>query len=171
MMITKNHIFDIDSEEDFNAVALESFHYQAQNTPVYQQYLTLLHIDISSVSHYTQIPFLPIQFFKTQVVLAAGSAPQVTFSSSGTTGMINSKHPVADLSWYRASFRRAFQQFYGDVKDIAILALLPSYLEREGSSLIYMVDDLIKSSQQPESNYFLYNHDELFTTLRFLSGK
>src|SRR5690606_29765303 len=102
---------------------------------------------------------------------AAGAAPQVTFSSSGTTGMINSKHPVADISWYEESFRRAFDLFYGDIKSIAVLALLPSYLEREGSSLIYMVDDLIKSSQQPESNYFLYNHGDLYDSLQQLRDK
>src|SRR5690606_33403214 len=170
-MLTKEQIFTIDNEKDFNAMALESFHYQAHHTPVYQQYLSLLGTDISSISHYTQIPFLPIQFFKTQAVLAAGSAPQVTFSSSGTTGMINSKHPVADISWYEESFRRAFHQFYGDVKDMAILTLLPSYLEREGSSLIYMVDDLITSSQQLESNYFLYNHADLYTRLLSLRDK
>ena len=170
-MITKEHIFGIHNEEDFNHWALEIFHFQAKNNPVYQQYIHLLRTDILSVSHYTQIPFLPIQFFKTQDVVVSGQKPQITFSSSGTTGMINSKHHVPDLTWYAESFRRAFHHFYGNIEEIAILALLPSYLEREGSSLIYMVDDLIQSSKQPESNYFLYNHEDLYQSLLQLKRK
>jgi len=85
--------------------------------------------------------------------------------------MVNSKHYVPDISWYEESFRQAFQHFYGRIEDIAILALLPSYLERDGSSLIYMVDDLIRSSHQPESNYFLYNHEDLYQSLIQLKSK
>ena len=170
-MIAKESVFSIQNEEDFNRVALEVFQYQFQNNKVYQQYVRNLHIDTSVISHYSEIPFLPIQFFKTQKVSTLDTSPQITFTSSGTTGMVNSQHPVYDLEWYEMSFRKAFQQFYGNIEDIAVLALLPSYLEREGSSLIYMVDDLIQVSQQPESNYFLYNHDELYTTLQQLQGK
>src|SRR5690606_12544797 len=119
----------------------------------------------------SEIPFLPIQFFKTQKVSTINQKPQVTFTSSGTTGMINSQHYVYDLDWYEMSFRKAFKEFYGNIEDIEILALLPSYLERDGSSLIYMVDDLIQASQQPESNYFLYNHDDLFENLQQLQAK
>jgi len=170
-MITKEQIFNIHSEKDFNVLALESFFYQVESNLVYQQYINFLHVDISAISHYSQIPFLPIQFFKTQQVLASGFEPEITFTSSGTTGMINSRHPVPDISWYEESFRRAFHRFYGNIEDIALLALLPSYLEREGSSLIYMVDDLIKSSKQPESNYFLYNHADLYQSLLQLKNK
>ncbi len=91
---------------------------------------------------------------------------ETTFTSSGTTGMINSKHLVTDISWYEESFRRAFEIFYGDIKDYCILALLPSYLEREGSSLIYMAEDLVKRSANPDSGFFLYNHDELFQQIK-----
>ncbi len=164
-MITKKDIFGIHNEEDFNRWALKTFRDQAKNNPVYQQYIRLLHTDIASVSHYTQIPFLPIQFFKTQDVLISDCKPRITFTSSGTTGMINGKHHVPDISWYEKSFRLAFQQFYGNIDHIALLALLPSYLERNGSSLIYMIDDLMKSSKQAESNYFLYNHDDLYKSL------
>ena len=170
-MITKEHIFGLNSEEDFNHWALKTFHFQAKNNPVYQQYIQLLRTNTSSLIHYTQIPFLPIQFFKTQDILVSGSKLQITFSSSGTTGMVNSKHYVPDISWYEESFRQAFQHFYGRIEDIAILALLPSYLERDGSSLIYMVDDLIRSSHQPESNYFLYNHEDLYQSLIQLKSK
>lgn len=167
----KNKVFNISNENDFNQVSLEVFRHQASSNALYKKYLQSLKIDIERVKHFREIPFLPIQFFKTQDVLEEGLTPQISFTSSGTTGMINSQHHVPDLDWYEQSFQKAFEGFYGDVKDIALLALLPNYLERNGSSLIYMVDDLIKSSQQPESNYFLYNHDELYETLKGLKAK
>jgi hypothetical protein len=170
-MIAKDLVFSIRNEDDFNQIALKVFQYQFENNNVYAQYVQHLYIDISAIHHYTQIPFLPIQFFKTQTVSTLPNQPQITFTSSGTTGMISSQHHVYDLEWYETSFRKAFDQFYGNVEEIAILALLPSYLEREGSSLIYMVDDLINSSQQPESNYFLYNHAELHDILLRLKQK
>lgn len=160
-----NKIFNIQSEEEFNHCALEVFRFQAQNNKIYQQYIDILGINPKDIIHYKNIPFLPIQFFKSQDIIVEGLIPEVTFSSSGTTGMITSKHLVAKSSLYIESFRNAFEEFYGDVKDIAILALLPSYLERSGSSLIYMVDDLINRSEKAESGYFLYNHDDLFNRL------
>lgn len=167
----KNKVFNISNENDFNQVSLEVFRHQASSNALYKKYLQSLKIDIEQVKHFREIPFLPIQFFKTQDVLEEGLTPQISFTSSGTTGMINSQHHVPDLDWYEKSFQKAFELFYGEIKDIALLALLPNYLERNGSSLIYMVDDLIKSSQQPESNYFLYNHDELYETLKGLKAK
>lgn len=160
-----DQIFHIQTEEQFNQCSLAVFRYQAENVSVYRQYLEIIKVNPNSIKHYREIPFLPIQFFKSQSIIAENKSPELTFSSSGTTGMITSKHLVADKEWYIRSFRKTFEQFYGDVKEIAILALLPSYLEREGSSLIYMVDDLIKRSEQKESNYFLYNHEELYKTL------
>ncbi|TDQ79976.1 long-chain-fatty-acid--protein ligase [Sphingobacterium yanglingense] len=167
----RDQVFNIQTEQDFNTIALEIFNFQAQHTPVYRDYIQALRIAPETIVDYRQIPFLPIQFFKTHAVVAENHSPEITFSSSGTTGMITSKHPVPDLSWYTDSFRKAFDLFYGDVQDIAILALLPNYLEREGSSLIYMVDDLIQSSQQTESGYFLYNHDDLYNSLKQLQQK
>ncbi|MGJ1318173.1 acyl transferase [Sphingobacterium spiritivorum] len=164
-------IFEIQSDKQFNDNCLSIFRYQYDHCQTYKQYVDYLHIDTKDIAHYTQIPFLPIELFKSQEIITSGSVPQVTFSSSGTTGMITSKHLVADAKLYESSFRKAFKQFYGDVRDIAVLALLPSYLERSGSSLIYMVDDLIKSSEQPESGYFLYNHADLFTALQKLKQK
>lgn len=167
----KDIVFNITDENTFNEVALEIFNHQALNNDVYRTYIQHLGVDKNQIQNFRQIPFLPIQFFKTQNVIEKSKIPQITFTSSGTTGMINSQHHVPDVTWYEDSFRKAFHLFYGDVKEIAILALLPSYLERKGSSLIYMVDDLIKSSVQPESNYFLYNHNDLFETLERLKQK
>lgn len=170
-MMTRQQVFEIKTEQDFNKAAIEVFHYQAQHIPIYRDYINALRIDTQSINNYKRIPFLPIQFFKSHQVLAEDLSSEITFSSSGTTGMINSSHHVPDLQWYTDSFRKAFQLFYGNVQDIAILALLPSYLEREGSSLIYMVDDLIQASNQSESNYFLYNHQELYDSLLQLQKK
>lgn len=156
---------EIQTEDDFNAYCLETYQFQLQHCQVYRNYVSLLGKEKNKLQHYTEIPFMPIEFFKTQKVLADGMDPQIIFSSSGTTGMVTSKHLVADVSIYEQTFRRIFEDFYGPITDIAVLALLPSYLERSGSSLIYMIDDLMKQSKQAESNYFLYNHRELYDTL------
>ncbi|MCA5003534.1 LuxE/PaaK family acyltransferase [Sphingobacterium bovistauri] len=170
-MVAKEDVFSIENDDDFNRIALKIFQYQIENNEVYKKYVNNLHIDKSTVQHYTDIPFLPIQFFKTQKVSTIQNKPLITFTSSGTTGMINSQHHVYDLDWYELSFRKAFEQFYGKAENVAILALLPSYLERDGSSLIYMIDDLIKSSNLPQSNYFLYNHEELYHILNQLKSQ
>ena len=119
-------------------------------------------MDISTVA---EIPFLPISFFKTHEVVSNKNIPQQIFSSSGTTGMVQSRHLVTDLSIYDQSFNQAFELFYGPIKDTCLLALLPSYLERDGSSLIYMVDALIQQSEHPNSGYFLHNHMDLHKVL------
>lgn len=161
-------IFTIDNETTFNEVALNVFRHQAIHCQVYRDYIGYLQIDTTAINHYTQIPFLPIAFFKSHEVLSTDSKIEIVFSSSGTTGQITSKHLVSDLSLYEQSFNQAFQQFYGHPDDTCLLALLPSYLEREGSSLIYMVDHLLKQSKHPLSGYFLHNHDQLYTTLQTL---
>ena len=107
-MIAKDLVFSIRNEDDFNQIALKVFQYQLENNNVYAQYVQHLNIDISAIHHYTQIPFLPIQFFKTQTVSTLPNQPQITFTSSGTTGMISSQHHVYDLEWYETSFRKAF---------------------------------------------------------------
>jgi hypothetical protein len=154
-------LFSIQNESAFNSVALEVFKLQAKECPVYNDYLHFLNVKPDQINDVSNIPFLPIEFFKSHQI----------FSSSGTTGSQTSKHYVSDLSIYEESFRTGFELFYGDTANVAILALLPSYLERTGSSLIYMVDDLIKSSQCLESGYFLYNYDELYETLVSLKAK
>jgi hypothetical protein len=161
----KQEVFSISNDEQFNAIALQVFHHQAKTCAVYHDFLTGLKTNIDVVTNIIQIPFLPIEFFKNHRVVSSNEPEQVTFTSSGTTGMITSRHRVTDVSWYVDSFRKAFQLFYGDIKDYTVLALLPSYLEREGSSLIYMADDLIKQSGDPDSGFFLYNHDELYRQL------
>lgn len=171
MTAFEQSIFSIEDEIAFNQIALEIFEYQVQNCPVYQDYVYYLGSDKRKITHYTEIPFLPIEFFKTQDIIANNKKPQIIFTSSGTTGITTSQHLVAKQSLYEKSYNTSFQHFYGDIQDTAILALLPSYLERSGSSLIYMVDDLIKQSRVKESGYFLYNHQELYDTLLILKKK
>jgi len=159
-------IFAIDNETAFEQNALAIFRHQAANCVVYRDYIGYLNIDPSSITDYRKIPFLPISFFKNHEVLSNNSKPEIVFSSSGTTGQTTSRHLVSDVKIYEQSFNLAFQQFYSNPKDICILALLPSYLEREGSSLIYMVDDLLKQSQHPKSGYFLHDLEKLYQTLQ-----
>jgi len=166
----KQQIFSISNDQQFADAALQVFRYQAENCPVYHEFITNLKIDPASVKNIKDIPFLPISFFKSHDVISDNNNVQVTFTSSGTTGMINSKHLVTDVSWYEESFRRAFELFYGDIKSYCILALLPSYLEREGSSLIFMAEDLVKHSLNPDSSFYLYNHEELFQQLQKQQG-
>ncbi len=163
---SKQQVFSIQNDEQFTDIALQVFRFQAQNCTVYREFITNLKVDPEAVTNITQIPFLPISFFKSHEVLSDTGKAQATFTSSGTTGMINSRHLVTDLNWYEESFRRAFEIFYGDIKEYCILALLPSYLEREGSSLIYMAEDLVERSDNPDSDFYLYNHDELFQQLK-----
>jgi len=121
--------------------------------------------DKSNVKSIEEIPFLPIQFFKSYEILSSQNPTQETFTSSGTTGATTSKHLVTDVNLYEQSFRKAFSQFYGNIEDYVVLALLPSYLERDGSSLIYMVNDLIEGSNHPESGFYLNNYDALIHKL------
>ena len=165
---TSQDIFSITGEREFNELALAVFNFQAINSSVYAAFLSNLGLNASEIKHIEQIPYLPIEFFKTQEITCPAGAPEIIFTSSGTTGSSQSKHLVTDLSIYEQSYRRCFRQFYGNVQDMAILALLPSYQEREGSSLIYMIDDLIRQSRLEQSGYFLYNHSELAETLEAL---
>ena len=164
-MITAADIFAISNQKQFEKIALKVFRYQYENNLVYQEFCNYLKVDVQKVKSLVQIPFLPIQFFKSHAVVSNTDAIEETFTSSGTTGMITSKHLVTDASIYEESYRKAFSQFYGNIEDYVVLALLPSYLEREGSSLIYMVEDLIQLSNQPESGFYLHNHDELIKKL------
>jgi phenylacetate-coenzyme A ligase PaaK-like adenylate-forming protein len=169
----KNNIFNIISEEQFNDVALKVFKHQFENSPVYRSFCDLLYIHPSDIKTIDKIPFLPIQFFKSRKVLSSLETVKTTFTSSGTTGSVTSKHFVTDLSYYEESYINGFKHFYGSIEDYVILALLPNYLEREGSSLIYMVNDLIKKSNHKESGFYLNNIDELASKLNDLdkSGK
>lgn len=160
-MIDYNKIFQINTEEQFNAVALEVFRYQFENNRVYRSFCDLLYKHPSEVKKIEDIPFLPIQFFKTHKIISSQKEPLQVFESSGTTGSINSKHYVTDLELYKQSFRQGFKHFYDNIEDYTVLALLPSYLERNNSSLVYMVNDLIKKSNNPNSGFYLNNLDKL----------
>jgi len=157
----KKEIFQITSREQFERIALEVFRYQAQNIPIYKEYTERLRVNPLEVNSIEKIPFLPIQFFKTREVKPTDSHAEEVFTSSGTTGDQTSRHFVVDTNLYIKSFTSAFNQFYGKASDYCILALLPSYLERQGSSLIYMVDRLIKLSNHPESGFILNELDLL----------
>lgn len=164
-------LFSIQSESDFNQLAIETFQFQAAKNQVYSRFVEALGIDRDKVNEVSRIPFLPVEFFKSHPVKSGEYEPQIIFSSSGTTGMIQSRHLVKEISLYEDSFLNGFNFFYGDISQYTILALLPSYLEREGSSLIYMVDELIKRSGQALSGYFLHNHRDLYTTLQKLQAE
>ncbi|SEN57992.1 Acyl-protein synthetase, LuxE [bacterium A37T11] len=166
-------IFELQNPQTFTALALAIFRIQAQYCGVYKDYLSYLGIDEARIQTVDEIPYLPIEFFKNHQILLEGLSTELVFSSSGTTSTSTSRHYVSDSRIYTKSFCAAFEQFYGSPANMAILALLPSYLEREGSSLIYMVDNLIKQSKSPESGFFLYDHNQLYHTLSKLkeSGK
>jgi phenylacetate-coenzyme A ligase PaaK-like adenylate-forming protein len=161
-------LFD-DSAHGFEAVALEVFQYQFNNNSFYRRFCELQHKSPETVTTIQDIPFLPIEFFKQQTIYSFSQEPEIIFTSSGTTGSITSRHPVAKLSLYQESFLRAFRHFYGDEKEWTILALLPSYLEREGSSLVVMADELIRRSKHEESGFYLRNYSELAQQLTALS--
>ncbi|HCF03750.1 acyl transferase [Flavobacterium sp.] len=160
-MISTHDIFTSNNQKQFDKMALKVFRFQYENNLVYREFCDFLKTDVQKVKTIQQIPFLPIQFFKSHEVVSNSNPILTTFTSSGTTGIVTSKHLVTDVSIYEESYRKGFSQFYGNIEDYVVLALLPSYLEREGSSLIHMVDDLIQLSNHPDSGFYLHNYDEL----------
>lgn len=164
-------IFNLSDQIEFNGVALKTFHHQAVNNRVYKSFLNLLGIEIDSINSIRDIPFLPIEFFKTHDIVSSNDPIEQIFLSSGTSGMIQSRHLVNDLKVYEESFSRGFEHFYGPVQNFTILALLPGYLEREGSSLIYMVDQMIQKSKSEHSGFYLHNLGELEKKLVLLDGQ
>ena len=161
LMMDTNAIFNIQTETEFENLAIQIFKFQFENNRVYRSFCDLLYIHPSDVKSLKDIPFLPIQFFKSHSVLSSKESVQTTFTSSGTTGSNTSKHLVTNLEIYEQSFKKGFEHFYGAIEDYVVLALLPSYLERSGSSLIYMVDAFIKQSNHTESGFYLNNLSEL----------
>jgi phenylacetate-coenzyme A ligase PaaK-like adenylate-forming protein len=164
-LISTTDIFSISNPKQFEKIALKVFRFQYENNLVYKEFCTLMNTNVQEVKSLQQIPFLPIQFFKSHTVVSNKNSFQETFTSSGTTGNITSRHYVTDISLYEESYQKGFAQFYGNIEDYVILALLPSYLEREGSSLIYMVKDLIAKTNNPESGFYLHNHEALIEKL------
>jgi hypothetical protein len=159
------HNFFSLSPADFEQVALDVFHYQWKHNALYRNYGELLGVQPREVRSLQRVPFLPISFFKNHRVASGDFNEEVIFESSGTTGSSVSRHFIKDLNIYRQSFRQAFTLFYGDPRSYCILGLLPSYLERGHSSLVYMVDHLIRESGHPLSGFYLYDHEKLSRTL------
>tara|TARA_R110002012_G_scaffold70712_1_gene182014 strand:+ start:140299 stop:141273 length:975 start_codon:yes stop_codon:yes gene_type:complete len=157
----EKEIFKIENAAEFQRLAIEVFRFQYENVRVYRNFCDFLNIKVSEVKTIEEIPFLPIQFFKSHKVIAEKKPEETIFTSSGTTGSTTSKHYVADLKLYETSFLKAFERQYGNPSNFVILALLPSYLEREGSSLIFMVDKLIELSNNPHNGFYLFEMDAL----------
>lgn len=155
---------------DFEPLALSVFRFQAEFNPVYSQFISLLGVDCDNVESLQQIPFMPVGFFRNHKVVSGSVKPEIIFTSSGTTGSATSKHYLLSKILYEESFMRGFSYFYGDASNYVILALLPSYLEREGSSLVYMADRLINETQSPSSGFFMKNHDDLLKTIEKVRG-
>jgi len=164
-LINPQDLFTISSHKQFEKMALKVFRFQYESNLVYHEFCDFLNTDVQKVKSLEQIPFLPIQFFRSHEIVSTTDAIQEIFTSSGTTGTITSKHLVTDVSLYEQSYQNAFSEFYGNIEDYVVLALLPSYLERSGSSLIYMVKDLIELSNNEHSGFYLRNYDELITKL------
>lgn len=170
-MKLEERIFSIKTNEEFEQISLEIFDYQFKNNVTYKEFCSYLKKNPDNMRSVYDIPFLPIEFFKSKRVFCGNNTEQQIFTSSGTTGMVTSKHFVKDISIYEKSFREGFELFYGKPSEYAILALLPSYLERSGSSLIYMVEDLIKQSKNKNSGFYLYELDKLAEILKDLDKK
>ena len=170
-MRLSKRIFNISNEDEFNSIALEVFDFQYKNIPVYKKYVDLVKSQKKSINDYKEIPFLPIDFFKSNHIIADNSKIEKTFLSSGTSNTIRSKHLVKDLELYEQTFSAGYKHFYSDPKEWTILALLPSYLDQGDSSLIYMVNNFIKKSENPESNYINYDLDVLKNLILKLKNK
>ncbi|PLX02963.1 MAG: acyl transferase [Marinilabiliales bacterium] len=166
----EQQIFAVESPNDFNELSLKIFQYQFENNAVYRKYAQNIGKEPSNVLSPESIPFLPISFFKTHKVVTYNKPSEIIFSSSGTGNNGNSKHHIAKLSVYEDSFTKGFKKFYGDAEDYVILALLPSYLERGGSSLVYMAQKLIEKSKHPESGFYLNDYEKLYDMLLSLKA-
>lgn len=165
-MIETDEIFNINSQSEFREKAIAVFRYQYHNNEIYKKWTDLLKINPALITEITQLPFLPIQFFKTHEILSSSKNKNtVVFTSSSTTSQTPSKHIVNDISIYEKSFLKGFEKFYGEISDYCILALLPGYLERQGSSLVYMCERLIKESKHPLSGFFLHNKKALIENI------
>ncbi len=164
---TAKRIFDFNIS-DFDSLAIDIFRFQYKNNGIYRQFADALGVHSGQVEAPVQIPFLPVSFFKTHRVQSTTFEPQMTFESSGTTQTINSKHYVKDITLYTESFLKGFAQFYGDTEDWCIIGLLPSYLERQNSSLVMMVEELIRQSKHNKSGFYLYEYDQLADHLQQL---
>jgi hypothetical protein len=159
------------NDESFAKIALKLFRFQAEANPVYTQYLTSLGVQPKDVAKIDDIPFLPISFFKTREIKSGSWKPDVVFTSSGTTGSEVSRHEVPSLSFYLKHSQRIFEDQFGSLDGFHVLCLLPSYLERTGSSLVAMASHFIKQSNSEASGFYLHDHDQLVRQLERLKGE
>ena len=164
-------VFSIDNEKQFGSIALGVYHFQFANNPLYRAYCGAVHRTPETVLSIEDIPFLPIAFFKTHAVMTTDFKPALLFRSSGTTGMVTSAHYVRKPALYERSFRLCFERFYGSPAGYCVLGLLPSYLERGQSSLVYMVDRLIRDSGHRQSGFYLHDLKRLAATLDELEAE
>jgi hypothetical protein len=155
------NFWEIGSQSTFEMLALKTFYFQYENNKVYRSFCDLINCNPAEVTAVKDIPYLPISFFKSKKVCCFESDNASFFSSSTTTGGSPSKHYYHQLKDYQISFRKGFEHFFGAIEDFTVLALLPSYLERSGSSLIYMADDMIRKSQKTESGFYLNQLESL----------
>ena len=158
-MASYDHIFSIASDGEFEREALALFRHQAEHCAPYAEYVRLLGVEPSRVQKIEDIPMLPIEIFKSHKVYCGEGEPEMIFTSSATTGMVQSRHYVEHLALYERAFTEAFRHFYGDERKCSIYALLPSYLEREGSSLVYMAEKLIASCGG--GGFYLHDYEKL----------
>lgn len=170
-MITNPSNFIFSADKNFTEKAIALFRFQYEHNALYQRFVDSLNCKADAINTIEKIPFLPISFFKTHTVSTTDFSPVVVFESSGTTGSVNSKHLVKNVSLYEESFRKGFEQFYGPIKDYCILGLLPSYLERKGSSLVYMVEKMMQISTHPLNGFHLYDFKNLADKLLQLQAE
>ena len=163
-------LISIDSAEKFKGLALQAFSFQYEANPIYREYCGYLNVNPKKIVDIADIPFMPVEFFKTHKVYCGNSHEEVVFTSSSTTGTVPSSHYVANSSIYKQAFLSGFKQFYGNPSEFCIMGLLPAYLERSGSSLVYMVDELIRQSNNEKSGFFLHDHADLYEKIMSLEN-
>ena len=166
----EKRIFSVSNSHSFNVLAIDIFHYQLENNPVYGKFVLFMGVDPLVIKHYTEIPFIPIEFFKEQKIVTTAFKEATVFTSSGTTGQTISKHFIKSLDLYELSLVTNFTHQFGNPEDYIILALLPSYLERDGSSLVYMVEKLIRLTKDSLSGFYLHDYEKLAKVLSSLKN-
>ncbi len=169
--IDSRRIFEIRTDAEFDTLAMEVFQHQFYYNAVYREFCEHIRVSERQVKEIRDIPYLPVSLFKSRRIISDSHRESVVFTSSGTTGVSPSRHFVSDLSLYRTSFHKTFEYFYGPVPDYCFLALLPSYLNREGSSLVFMVNELIMLSRHPDSGFYLDDYDTLAQNLKKLEDE
>jgi hypothetical protein len=162
----RQKIFSVKGDQDFNETALEIFYFQYTNNPVYRSFVDKMRLSPHKIQRVEDVPFLPVEFFKTSRVVSFSGEPEKIFRSSGTTGMTRSSHEVMDLALYRESLLNTFRLFYGEISDYCVVALIPSFTKKPDSSLAFMVNELILASGSPESGFYPGETDRLGLVLK-----